>query len=83
MSIWVPHELFPELLGSLENDVMKAVNQLHERHEFERSPNATYVAVIRKKLGAAELRDIRPVILMGGIYKVFDKLLDEKGNKQA
>ena len=60
---------------------MKAVNQFHGRCEFERSLNATYVALIPKKSGVVELRDCRPISLIGGVYKVFAKLLEERMKK--
>ena len=60
---------------------MKAVNQFHGRHELERSLKVTYVALIPKKPGAVELRDFRPISLIGGVYKVFAKLLAERMKK--
>lgn len=44
---------------------------------FEKSLNATYVALIPKKSGATELRDFRPISLISGVYKIIAKLLAE------
>lgn len=65
----------------LKFDFMNAVNQFHERHEFERSLNATYVALIPKKPGSTELRDFRPISLIGGVHKIFAKLQSERVEK--
>lgn len=48
----------------LKTDFMNTVRQFHERHEIEKSLNATYVAVIPKKTGAMELRDFKPIIVI-------------------
>ena len=49
--------------------------EFHEYCQFERSLNATFVALIPKKHGADELRDFRPISLVGGMYKIIAKLL--------
>lgn len=69
---------FQNFWGMIKDDFMNAIRQFHERHEFEKSLNATYVALTPKKAGAIELRDFRPISLIGGVYKVFAKLLAER-----
>jgi len=76
-----PMCFFQNFWEVLKFDFMNAVNHFHERHEFERSLNATYVALIPKKPGATELRDFRPISLIGGVYKIFAKLLAERVKK--
>lgn len=68
----------PDVWELLKVNVMNAVNHFRERHEFERSLSATFVALILKKFGAIELRDFRPISLIGGVYKIFAKLLTER-----
>lgn len=38
-------------------DIMKTMQQFHDQHVFDKSSNATYIALILKKVGALELRD--------------------------
>lgn len=57
---------------------MNASRHFCARQEFEKSLNATYVALITKKTWATELRDFRPISLISGIYKVIAKLLAER-----
>jgi len=45
---------------------------------FEKSFNATFIALIPKKYGAEELKDFRPISLIGGVYKIIAKLLTER-----
>ncbi|WMV36832.1 hypothetical protein MTR67_030217 [Solanum verrucosum] len=45
---------------------------------FEKSFNATFTALIPKKYGAEELKDFRPISLIGGVYKIIAKLLTER-----
>ena len=54
--------------------------EFHEYCQFERSLNATFVALIPKKHGANELRDFRPISLVGGMYKIIAKLLANRLN---
>ncbi|WMV26179.1 hypothetical protein MTR67_019564 [Solanum verrucosum] len=45
---------------------------------FEKSYNATYIALIPKKTGAKELKDFRPISLIGSFYKLISKVLTER-----
>jgi len=42
---------------------------------FERSLNATFVSLITKKADALEVKDFRPISLVGGVYKIISKVL--------
>ena len=37
--------------------------------------NATFISLIPKKSNAAEVRDFRPISLIGGVYKIIAKVL--------
>ena len=49
--------------------------EFHEHCQFERSLNATFVALIPKKYRADELKNFHPISLIGGMYKIIAKLL--------
>ena len=54
---------------------MQVLNYFHEMGSFERSLNATFLALIPKKSDAIEVKDFRPISLVGGIYKILAKIL--------
>jgi len=62
----------------LKHDVMAAFHNFYEQEMFEKSFNATYIALIPKKKGAKELKDFRPISLIGSFYKLLSKVLTER-----
>jgi hypothetical protein len=54
---------------------MQVLNYFHEMGSFERSLNATFLALFPKKSDAIEVKDFRPISLVGGIYKILAKIL--------
>jgi hypothetical protein len=59
----------------LKVDIMAVFQEFHERGKFEKSFNATFVSLIPKKAGAVEMKDFRPISLVGGVYKIISKVL--------
>ena len=43
--------------------------------KFEKSLNATFISIIPKKNDASNIRDFRPISLVGSIYKILAKVL--------
>ena len=66
---------FQHCRSIVRNDIMAVCQEFHEHCQFERSLNATFVSLIPKKHGADELKDFRPISLVGGMYKIIAKLL--------
>jgi hypothetical protein len=60
---------------TVEADVMAFFGEVHEYGKFERSLNATFIALIPKKTDAVNIRDFRPISLVGCIYKLLAKVL--------
>lgn len=56
----------------LKADVMATIQNFHSQEVFEKSFNATYT-VLPKMNGATELRDFRPISLIGSVYKLISK----------
>lgn len=50
-------------------------NRRYNHEHFQRSLNASFIALVSKKNGAKDLRDFRPISLVGSFYKVLSKLL--------
>ena len=59
----------------LNPDVMAVLNYFHGLSSFEKSLNATFVSLIPKKTEALEVKDFRPISLVGSTYKILAKLL--------
>uniref|UniRef100_A0A2N9GXK7 Reverse transcriptase domain-containing protein n=1 Tax=Fagus sylvatica TaxID=28930 RepID=A0A2N9GXK7_FAGSY len=59
----------------LHTDVMAVLHYFHGLSSFEKSLNATFVSLIPKKSAALEVKDFRPISLVGGMYKILAKLL--------
>ena len=54
---------------------MKVFHDFHAKGNFERSLNATFIALIPKKLGALDIKDFCPISLVGRVYKIVVKVL--------
>ena len=54
---------------------MNFFKQFHESWSFVRSLNATFLVLIPKKRGVEDLKDFRPISLVGGLYKWLTKVL--------
>ncbi|WMV19159.1 hypothetical protein MTR67_012544 [Solanum verrucosum] len=62
-------------------EVIGAIQNFHSRGYFEKSFNATFIALIPKKMGATELKDFRPISLISSVYKIISKVLTERLKK--
>jgi hypothetical protein len=49
--------------------------EFHTNGKFEKSLNATFISLIPKKAGAVEIKDFRPISLVGGVYKIISQVL--------
>ena len=47
---------------------MAVFHQFYANGQFEKSLNATFVTLIPKKHATNEIRDFRPISLVGGVY---------------
>lgn len=60
---------------------MADIQNFYHQGIFEKSFNATFIALIPKKIAAKDLREFRPINLIGSIYKIISKLLTERLKK--
>ena len=65
------HACWPILRG----DVMAVFSEFYEYGSFVRSLNATFLLLIPKKANAVEVKDFRPISLVGSMYKILAKVL--------
>ncbi|RVW46228.1 LINE-1 retrotransposable element ORF2 protein [Vitis vinifera] len=65
----------------VKEEIMGFLLEFHERSRFVRSLNSTFLVLIPKKVGAEDLRDFRPIGLVGGLYKLLAKVLANRLKK--
>ena len=54
----------------VERDVLAVFEEFYQHCKFEKSLNATFIALIPKKNDASNIRDFRPISLVGSLYKI-------------
>ena len=59
----------------MERDVLVVFEEFYQHSKFEKSLNATFIALISKKNDASYIRDFRPISLVGSVYKILAKVL--------
>uniref|UniRef100_A0A2N9GAG5 Reverse transcriptase domain-containing protein n=1 Tax=Fagus sylvatica TaxID=28930 RepID=A0A2N9GAG5_FAGSY len=59
----------------LQDDIMRFFEEFYEQGQFEKSLNATFIALIPKKPNVVNIKDFRPISLIGSIYKLLAKVL--------
>jgi hypothetical protein len=72
---------FQKCWDILKHDIMAVFANFHSRGKFEKSFNATFVSLIPKKTDVLDVRDFRPISLIGGIYKIISKVLANRLNQ--
>ena len=53
----------------------------HDQGKFIKSINASFLVLIPKKGGAEDLKDFRPISLVGSLYKLLAKVLANRLKK--
>ena len=59
----------------VESDVLAIFEEFYHHSKFEKSLNATFIALIPKKNDASNIRDFRLISLVGSLYKILSKVL--------
>ena len=66
---------FQACWGILKSDTMAVFHHFHVVGQFEKSLNATFIALIPKKAAIMEVKDFQPISLVEGVYKILAKVL--------
>ncbi|XP_075636750.1 uncharacterized protein LOC142608985 [Castanea sativa] len=61
--------------GVVKRDVLTVFEVFYQHSKFEKSLNATFMALIPKKNDVSNIRDFRPISLVGSVYKILAKVL--------
>lgn len=62
----------------LKEDIMTVFHEFYREWRFEKSLNATFIALIPKKSNVKEVKDLHPISLVGGLYKILSKVLAKR-----
>jgi hypothetical protein len=63
------------------NDVMRVFQDFHASSKFEKSLNATFIALIPRKLRVVDVKDFRPISLVCRVYRIIAKVLANRLKK--
>ena len=66
---------FQSCWSTVKTDVMNVFHVFHAHAVFEKSLNATFLALIPKKFDVVDVQDFRPISLLGEMYKIIVKVL--------
>jgi hypothetical protein len=66
---------FQDCWGVIKGDFMAVFSEFYDRGEFVKSINSTFITLIPKVYGAKDIKDFRPISLVGGMYKIIAKVL--------
>ena len=59
----------------MKKEVMEVFQNFHTQVVFEKSLNASFLALIPKKVDVVVIKDFRPINLVDGICKIISKVL--------
>ena len=59
----------------VKNEVLGFFKEFHEHSRFVKNLNATFLVLIPKKQTVEDFKDLRPISLVGGLYKILTKVL--------
>ena len=65
----------------VKDEIIGFFKDFYERGKFVRSLNSTFLVLVPKKGRTDDLRDYRPISLVGGLYKILAKVLANRLKK--
>ena len=65
----------------MKNEVLGFFKEFHEKSRFVKILNATFLVLIPKKQIVEDFKDLRPISLVGGLYKILTKVLADRIKK--
>ncbi|XP_075658607.1 uncharacterized protein LOC142628380 [Castanea sativa] len=66
---------FQSCWGLMKTDIIDVFHKFHGHAVFEKCIIATFLALIPKKIDLVDVKDFRPISLVGGLYKIIAKVL--------
>ena len=65
----------------VKKDVMDFFKDFHQHGRFVKSLNSTFLVLIPKKEGVEDIKDFRPISMVGSLYKLLAKVLANRLKK--
>ena len=59
----------------MKNEVIGFFKEFHDNSRFVKNLNTTFLVLIPKKQTVEDFKDLRPISLVGGLYKILSKVL--------
>ena len=59
----------------MKNEVLGFFREFHDQGRFVKNLNASFLVLIPKKQTVEDFKDLRPISLVGGLYKILSKVL--------
>jgi hypothetical protein len=72
---------FQDCWEVIKEDFMAVFEEFYTRGKFVKCINSTFISLIPKIQGATEVKDFRPISLVGGVYKIISKVLANRMRK--
>ena len=66
---------FQSCWSVIKANIMEIFQNFMPTVNFKKSLNATFICLIPKKRDIVEVKDFRPISLIGGVYKIIAKVL--------
>ncbi|CAN1266288.1 LINE-1 retrotransposable element ORF2 protein [Linum perenne] len=66
---------FKRFWSTIKQDICAAVWEFQANAKLPRTANCTFLVLIPKKEAVGDIRDFRPISLVGGVYKIISKCL--------
>lgn len=54
---------------AIKGELMRVFHEFHVNDRFEKSLNATFLALIPKKMGSTDVKECHHISLVNGVYK--------------
>ena len=70
--------LWQENWDTIKGEIMNMFKDFHNTGRFVKSLNTTFIVLIPKKGEAEDLKDFKPISLVGSIYKWIAKVLENR-----
>ena len=74
---------FQSCWSVVKNEIMEVFQNFHTQAMFEKSLNASFLALIPENVDAVEIKDFWPISLVDEIYKIISKVLANRFRKVA
>ncbi|GJT92663.1 RNA-directed DNA polymerase, eukaryota, reverse transcriptase zinc-binding domain protein [Tanacetum coccineum] len=71
-------EFYRKYWTTIDDDVFQAVRDFFVNGHFPRGCNSSFIALIPKIQDAKFVKDFRPISLIGSVYKIIAKILDNR-----